>query len=69
MGIVCLVNAIRCGRVHRSSTAPFFLVMALLTLVYALGILPLGRNSWNAIGLTILIGAIVACYLPEVIFG
>src|SRR5215469_11818141 len=34
MGAGCLVNAVRCGRVHCYVTGPFFLVMAVLTLLY-----------------------------------
>ena len=69
MGAACIANARRCGRVHCYLTGPFFLVMALVALFYGLGILPLGRNGWNLIGLTILIGAIALCCLPELLFG
>lgn len=69
MGAACTVNAVRCGRVHCYITGPFFSVMALTTLLYGLGILPLGQSGWNLIGLTILVGAIVLCCLPEMFFG
>lgn len=69
MGAACVANALRCGRVHCYLTGPFFLVMALITLLYGLGVVPLGRNGWNLIGLTILVGAIVLCCLPEMFFG
>ena len=69
LGTACIVNALRCGRVHCYITGPFFLVMALVTLLYGAGILPLGRNGWNLIGLTILVGAIALCCLPEMFFG
>jgi hypothetical protein len=69
MGITCVVNARRCGRVHCYITGPFFLVMAVVTLSYGLGIVPLGRNGWNLIGMTILIGAVALCCLPEMFFG
>lgn len=69
MGTACLVNARACGRVHCYLTGPFFLVMAFVTLLYGLGALPLGRNGWNVIGLTILVGAVALCCLPEMFFG
>lgn len=69
MGRACLVNALRCGRIHCYLTGPFFLVMALASLSYGLGLLPLGRNGWNLIGLVLLIGAFAFCCLPELLFG
>ena len=38
MGVACLVNAGRCGRVHCHFTGPFFLVMALASLLFSLGV-------------------------------
>lgn len=69
MATGCIVNALRCGRVHCYFTGPFFLLMAIVTLLFGIGILPLGRNGWNWIGLTILLGAIAFYYLPEVFLG
>ncbi len=69
MGTACVANALRCGRVHCYLTGPFFLLMALVTLLYGLGVVSLGGNGWNRIGLTILIGAIALCCLPELFFG
>ena len=69
MGTACIANALRCGRVHCYLTGPFFLLMAFVTFLYGLGVMPLGRNGWNRIGLTILIGAVVLCCLPEVFWG
>jgi hypothetical protein len=43
--------------------------MALITLLYGLGLVSLGRNGWNLIGLIILIGAIALCCLPEMFLG
>jgi hypothetical protein len=69
MGTACIANAFRCQRVHCYLTGPFFLLMALVTLVYGLGVVPLGRNGWNWIGLTILVGALALCCLPELFLG
>lgn len=69
MGTACIANALRCGRVHCYITGPFFLVMALVTLLYGLSVVPLGASGWSLIGLTILAGAIALCCLPELFFG
>ena len=69
MGVACIVNALRCGRVHCYVTGPFFLLMALVALSYGLGILHLGGNGWNLLGLIGLIGALALWYLPEMFFG
>jgi len=44
MGGACIVNALRCGRVHCYLAGPFFLLMALAALSYGFGILPLGER-------------------------
>lgn len=69
MGTACIVNALRCGRVHCYLTGPFFFLMALVALSYGLGILHLGRNGWNLLGVIALIGAIVLWFLPEMLLG
>jgi len=42
MGIVRLLNASRCGRIHCYFTSPFFIVGAVTSLGYGLGLLPFG---------------------------
>jgi hypothetical protein len=69
MGIACLLNARRCGRVHCYATGPFFLLMALATLVYGFGWLPIGRSGWNTIGVVVLVGAVVLRCVPEALLG
>ena len=69
MGTACIVNALRCGRVHCYLTGPFFLLMAVAALLYGLGILRIGGNGWNLLGLIALIGAIALWYLPEMFLG
>ena len=69
MGIACIVNALRCGRVHCFLTGPFFFLMALVALSYGLGILHLGGNGWNLLGLIALVGAIALWCLPERFLG
>lgn len=69
MGVACIVNALRCGRVHCYITGPYFLLMALVTLLYGLGVVPHVRNGWSVIELTIFVGAIALCCLPEMLLG
>ena len=69
MGMACIVNALRCGRVHCYVTGAFFFLMALVALSYGLGSLHLGRNGWNLLGLIALIGAIALWWLPEMLLG
>ena len=69
MAAACLVNALRCGRMHCYFTGPFLTVMALASLAYGLGALPLGPSGWNIIGTVILVGAVVLMWLPEAAFG
>ena len=66
MGAVCLVNAFRCGRLHCYLTGPFFILGGVASLLYGLGILPLG---WGQIGMTMLVGGVALTYLPEWVWG
>src|SRR4030095_7098533 len=69
MGVACLINAARCGRVHCRFTGPFFILGALTSLGYGLGLLPLGRSGRNWLGLGIIIGAIGFTWIPELFLG
>ncbi len=69
MGAACLANAFRCGRVHCYLTGPFFLLMALTTFLYGLGLVPLDTKGWSLISLAVLIGAVASCCLPELLLG
>ena len=69
MGTACLVNARRCGRRHCFFTGPFFLILAGISLLYGLGILPLGLHGWQWLTDALLIGGCVLCCTPEWLFG
>lgn len=69
MGAACALNALRCGRTHCYFTGPFFFFMALLALLYGVGIVPLGRSGWNVIALSTVAGTVVLYYVPELLFG
>lgn len=69
MGGACLVNARRCGRLHCYFTGPFFFLLAALSLLYGLGLLPLGPHGWPWLSGSFLVGACVLICVPEWLFG
>jgi hypothetical protein len=69
MGVACLVNASRCGRVHCLLTGPFFILGALASLGYGLSVLPLGPSGWNWIGIGTIVGGLSLACLPELLVG
>lgn len=69
MGLACLLNARRCGRRHCYFTGPFFLVMALVAGLYGAEALELGPNGWQYIGNITVIGGLLLCCIPELIWG
>src|SRR5258708_4709121 len=69
MAAECLVNARRCGRLHCFITGPFFLLLAGVSLLYGLGVLPLGPHGWQWLVNTLLIGGCVLTCVPEWLFG
>ncbi len=68
-GFGCLANARRCGRLHCFFTGPFFLAMALVSLVHGFGVISLGSYGWAWIGGITLVGASALTILPERIWG
>ena len=69
MGIACLVNAYRCGRRHCYFTGPYFLLLALLSLLYGLGWLPLGSKGWQWFSSALLVGTCILLCVPEWLLG
>ncbi len=69
MGIGCVVNALRCGRVHCYLTGPFFLAIAVLTILYGLRIAHLGPHGWSVISLVALAGGALLCCFSEALLG
>jgi hypothetical protein len=65
-GAACLVNARRCGRLHCFYTGPAFLLGAAASLLYGLGILPLGEDGWDWIlGTTVAVSVVACCGLEK----
>ena len=65
-GVGCVANALRCGRRHCFVTGPFFLVMALASLLVGFGVLSL---AWGWLGLAIVLGTVVLRYVPDRYWG
>ncbi len=60
-GIACLVNAVRCGRLHCYFTGPLYLLAALATVLSSLHIVPL---HWAWI-LAAIVSGMVLAYMLE----
>ncbi len=69
MGALCVINAARCRRVHCYFTGPFFLLIAALSLLLGLRVLPWGDAAWNTLGMIALAGALVLWLVPEFFRG
>jgi hypothetical protein len=59
-GIACLINARRCGRLHCFYTGPLYLGAAAASLLYGMGLLPLGPNGWDWIVGVAIGGSLIA---------
>jgi hypothetical protein len=69
LGAGCVANALRCGRVHCYITGPFFLTMAVSSLLYGLDLVPFGKSGWAWIGGVTVVGAGTLTFVPEWIWG
>jgi hypothetical protein len=69
MGVACLLNARRCGRIHCRATGPYLLVMAGLVVAYATGAAPLGPHGWSLLGGATLIGFVGLWWGSERLWG
>lgn len=70
MGLACILNALRCRRLHCFLTGPFFLLMAVASLLHGFRVVWLGANGllWLALAL-IVVGGGLFWYVPERIWG
>ena len=69
MGIACLLNARRCGRVHCYFTGPFFLLLALAALLHGSGLLSLGHRGWSLLTAILVVGFATLFFVPEWLLG
>ena len=66
MGTACLVNALRCRRVHCWFTGPWFLLAAAVTVLRYLDVI---RITWPTILNAGLLGALLLFFVSEKILG
>ena len=66
MGVVCIANATRCGRVHCWFTGPWFLLTATVTVLRYLNVTTI---PWPTILNGGLLGAVVLFFVPEILWG
>jgi len=69
MGCLCILNALRCGRVHCFFTGPFFIVMSIVVVMHGYEIVWLGAEGWKWLGLSIGLGGGGLWCLTEKIIG
>jgi len=69
MATACLLNARRCRRLHCYLTGPFFLLLAVISLLYGAGVLPLGERGWSMLSIVLVVGSLFLVYVPERLFG
>ena len=69
MGGACLVNVHRCNRTHCHFTGPFFMLMAMAVVAYAIGILPFGPHGWSILGAVTMVGTLGLWWASERIWG
>jgi len=69
MGVACVANARRCGRVHCYFTGPLFLLASALSAVHGWNLVDLGSRTWEVIGYGTFALAFVLYFAPEAIWG
>ena len=69
MGVACVANARRCGRVHCYFTGPLFLLASLLSALHGWGVVDLGPHAWQWIGYGTFMLAFILYFAPEAIWG
>ncbi len=69
MGVACVLNAVRCGRMHCYFTGPFLLLIAAAALLHGLRAVTLGPKGWQWLSLVAIAGTIVLLTVPERIWG
>lgn len=69
MGVACLVNARRCGRVHCYYTGPFFLFMTGPVLLHGFQFVELGAEGWKWLAITIGVGGGGLWCVTETLLG
>ncbi len=68
-GAACVANAARCGRTHCYFTGPYYLLLAVGTVLHGFEIVGLGPNGWMWLGLAIIAGGGFIWLITEKAWG
>jgi hypothetical protein len=69
MGVACLLNARKCRRTHCFYTGPFFIVMAVISLLHGSDVIAINDNGWRWLGFVIAVVSISIWVFSESILG
>jgi hypothetical protein len=69
MGLACVSNARRCGRVHCYFTGPWFLIAALAFVLYGFELVQPSWLNFTRLANITLFGGVALWILPELILG
>ncbi len=69
MGIACIANARRCGRVHCRFTGPYYLLFIIPVLLHGFELVLFGAYAWWILGVLILIVGKVIWWATETMWG
>ena len=69
MGLACILNARRCGRVHCRYTGPYYLALTVPVLLGGLGKLPPGATTWFILGGLSVFGGLLIAWATEAAWG
>jgi hypothetical protein len=69
MGVACILNARRCGRMHCRYTGPFYLAMIAPVVLLAAGIGSVGVLGWLILAVLILAGSKFIWWATEHAWG
>lgn len=69
MGIACIANARRCGRVHCRFTGPYYLLLIVPVLLHGSRLVSFGRYAWWILAALILLGGKVIWWATETMWG
>ena len=56
MGVACILNSRRCGRVHCRYTGPYYLALILPVVLLGSGIVEIGTGGWIVLGISAVLG-------------
>ena len=65
MGMACILNSRRCGRVHCRYTGPYYLLVAIPVLFFGTGMGQLATFGWSVLGTLSVLGGVAITWITE----